>query len=476
MTSTRALVDLDAIRRALAPDGDLRPLRPIGLRRIHLGSDAISALPGAVRELATGDGEVVVLVDATPMRRGGDDLKQLVVDRLRAEVARPVRLAVLGADRPELHADERAIAEADREVAGASVVVSVGSGTITDIAKDASHRAGGVPFVVVQTAVSVNAFSDDMAVLLRNGVKRTVPSRWPDVLVIDLETLSDAPGAMNAAGFGELTAMFTAPADWYLATTLGLDDSYDDRVVRLFRDRGENLLAAAPGIPAGTDAALGELAALMTMSGIAMGVAGRTAPYSGMEHTVSHLLDMTAESRGTPLALHGSQIGVAAATVAVVWRLVLERLDPERLASPSGVPSRSAMAQKVDAAFRPLDPTGRVSAECWRDYQQKLDRWIEVRPTVAAAALDWDRHRACLASLMEEPAAIVEALRLAGAATRFRELDPAPQESTVRWAIGHCHLMRNRLTVADVAMFAGLWDESAVDEVLSIAGAVGGGL
>ena len=65
-------------------------------------------------------------------------------------------------------------------------------------------RAGSIPFVVVQTAVSVNAFSDDMAVLLRDGVKRTVPSRWPDVLIVDLEVIAEAPAAMNRAGFGEL--------------------------------------------------------------------------------------------------------------------------------------------------------------------------------------------------------------------------------------------------------------------------------
>ena len=40
--------------------------------------------------------------------------------------------------------------------------------------------------MVVQTAASVNAFSDDMAVLLKAGAKRTVPSRWPDALLVDL--------------------------------------------------------------------------------------------------------------------------------------------------------------------------------------------------------------------------------------------------------------------------------------------------
>ena len=50
---------------------------------------------------------------------------------------------------------------------------------------------------------------------------------------------------MNRAGFGELCSMFTAPADWYLASALGLDDAYDPGVVALFRDGADGLLDGA---------------------------------------------------------------------------------------------------------------------------------------------------------------------------------------------------------------------------------------
>ena len=113
------------------------------------------------------------------MRRADRDLKPHVHALLSSNF--PTRTVTLTAPTGELHADADALAQADAGIAGAGCVVSVGSGTVTDVAKDASMRAGGIPFVVVQTAVSVNAFSDDMAVLLRDGVKRTVPSRWPDV-------------------------------------------------------------------------------------------------------------------------------------------------------------------------------------------------------------------------------------------------------------------------------------------------------
>ena len=58
-------------------------------------------------------------------------------------------------------------------------------------------------------------------------------------------------------------------------------------------------------------AMLAELAGRMALTGIAMGVAGRTAPLSGTEHLLSHLLDMEAAAGGRESAFHGAQVGVA---------------------------------------------------------------------------------------------------------------------------------------------------------------------
>ena len=461
--------DLDGVRAVVAGiDG----LRAIGMREITIGPAAIDRLVPAVASLRRGDGPVTMLVDRTPMRRGGADLKADIARRL--EGAFPSRCVVIGPDR-ELHADEAAVAEADAAIAGASCVVTVGSGTITDIGKDASFRAGGIPFVVVQTAVSVNAFSDDMAVLLRDGVKRTVPSRWPDVLLVDLEVLADAPLELNRAGFGELTAMFTAPADWYLASVVGIDDSYREGVTALFRAQGERFLASAAGVARRDRASLADLARLMTLSGIAMGVAGRTAPFSGMEHTVSHLLDMAAGRDGREPALHGGQVGVAAAIVAIVWRRLLRRFDPDRLLSDAAFPSPTMMEQRIEAGFGTIDPSGRVSAECWRDYQRKLSRWSERRPGMAAFARNWPQHRRVIEGLIGTPESIIAGLRQSGCPTRFADLSPAPPRETVAWALEHCHLLRDRFTVADLCFLGDSWGPDDVDEVLSEAAAMGAG-
>ena len=193
-----------------------------------------------------------------------------------------------------------------------------------------------------------------MAVILKNGVKRTVTSTWPAALVVDTQILAAAPPAMTAAGFGEMMSMFTAPADWRLAAMAGVDASFDPGIVGLFRPRGEALLAAAPALRQGDETALTLLARLLTASGLAMGAAGRTAPLSGMEHLVSHLIDMSAEADGRRVGLHGAQVGVAALLAACLWERLLDRLEPGDFERT--VPDEESMRREIATRFARARP------------------------------------------------------------------------------------------------------------------------
>ena len=464
--------DLGAVRRWLEPDGTRARLRPIGMQSVCISDDAISSLPDVVRAVAA-PGPTVVLTDATFMRRGAADLKQLVVDLLGG--AGGVKHVVIGADRPQLHADERALAEADLAVAGAGCVVSVGSGTITDIAKDATHRAGDVPLVVVQTAVSVNAFSDDMAVLLRHGVKRTVPSRWPTALMVDLPVIAGAPPDMNRAGFGELASMFTAPADWYLAGAIGMDDSWEPAVVSLFRSEGEAFLVAAESVRDHEPAGLALLARLMTLSGIALGVAATTAPMSGTEHIVSHLLDMEAEHAGRPLNFHGAQVGVAAIVAALAWRQTLDTFDPLAVDVDAAYPDPAAEHERVRVMLDRLDSGGAVAEECWRDVERKLARWSSARPRFEAFLREGPRHRDILQSLVADPGRLARALGRAGAPVSFSDLDSAVSPGLAHWAVATVPLMRERFVLAALRRFTGSWSDADIDQLMASAYTIGEG-
>jgi glycerol-1-phosphate dehydrogenase [NAD(P)+] len=120
-----------------------------------------------------------------------------------------VQQITVGDEHAHVHLDAATLDDAPGASAGASMMLSVGSGTVADIGKVLSVRLGGVPHVVVQTAASVNGFADDQSVVLVDGVKRTAATRWPERLLIDTDVLTRAPVELNRAGLGELLASYT---------------------------------------------------------------------------------------------------------------------------------------------------------------------------------------------------------------------------------------------------------------------------
>jgi glycerol-1-phosphate dehydrogenase [NAD(P)+] len=446
------------------------------MSRIEIAAAALGRLPEVVSEFTRGGHEaqrIVLVTDATPMRRNDGDPKD-EAERLLAQQFE-VRRVVLGEGRgAQLHADEEVLAEARTAVSGADCVVVVGSGTVTDVCKEAT--VDGPPLVVVQTAASVNAFSDDVSVLLKSGTKRTVPSRWPDALIVDLATLAGAPPAMNLAGFGDIISMWTAPADWYLASAAGMDDAYHRAPVQMLYRQGRDLLDNAAALRRCDPEALERLARVLTLSGITLGIAGKTAPLSGTEHLVSHLIDMYSEQSGRPAAFHGAQVAVSALPVAAAWEVFLAEFDPSTLDLDSLFPDEAGMEPVVRGAFATIDPSGGVGAECWSDYGRKLALWRSSRGRVERFFGEWPKHRARMREMVLPPERLGGALREAGAPARFGELDPPVAPEVVRWALGNCHLMRNRFTLADLLFFAGWWDDAFVERILERARSAKGGL
>lgn len=465
--------DMDRLRLELAAAPEAARLRPMGLGGVVLGEGVLEQVGPLAIELRRDDGDIAILMDQRPMAAPTGEAKALVTGILEAAGAHAgvaVRRVVVGGPDARVHVDSQALAAARAGADGCGVLVSVGSGTISDIGKYTSAQLGGLPHIIVQTAASVNGFADDQSVLLVNGVKRTTPSRWADRLVIDTGLLALAPAELNRAGLGDLLATYTAPADWLLARLVGQDDSYAPATVALARDHVDPALEAATGISSGSPVALELLAAGLTLSGISMGVAGRTAPGSGMEHTVSHLLEMT--EQGEP-QLHGAQVGVLSVLASLLWQRVREAV---RAGALDGLqfPTAARMRRRVNEAFDAFDPSGRMAAECWQDYEHKLTRWNANRPELEALHTRWDAFDAELDALLTAPEHLIGALRRAEAPVRLSDLGIAPVK--VAWALGHCHLMRDRFTIADFAFFLGLWDAEHVDQLLAEATDLGGGL
>lgn len=465
---------VEPLQELLAEIDPENALPPCGIRRLILGHGAITAMNSTLGELLADAptmregrrARVALLVDGTTIRRHGVDVKDLVQEQL-AETY-DVRRTVLDDGHAELHVVDAVLDEARDAVVEADAVVAVGAGTISDIGKVAAAGDRVVPLVSVQTAASVDGYTDDVSVVLRDGVKRTVSSRWPDAVIADAETIAEAPPAMNRAGYGEMTSMLVAPADWRLASLVGVDDSFHPGPIRLLRMVGTDIEAWSPGVAVGDADAVAALTRALALRGVATGVAGTTAVLSGVEHLVSHMLDQHHTQHHLPMGLHGAQVGVGSVVAASAWELLFDRLSsgaPRRLAD-AGHRLSSARAE-VEQAFEHLDPTGKIVSECWRDYSVKLRRMAEQQVRTKQFLDSWPEHEPELRALVASSERIATGLRRAGAAARFEDLSPAVDPDLARWSVAHCALMRNRFTVVDLLTSLGWWQREDVDEVLA---------
>jgi glycerol-1-phosphate dehydrogenase [NAD(P)+] len=466
---THVTLDLDALRGELAASPGAARLRSLDLGRVIEGDGALDELARAVAEFPGAGAGVVVLAAATPMTVARRDLQAEATEVIGRGFG--VEWVTLGPPDGQVHADAPTVAAARHAAAGAGCVVTIGSGTITDIGKAAAGN--GTPLVAVQTATSVNGYADPFSVLLHHGVKRTSASRWPDTLLIDPAILAAAPAGLNRAGVGDLASMFSSTADWYLAGVVGTDPTYDQAVAGLCRRHGERLMALAAGLDSDS-AALPELARILTLSGIAMGVAGSTAPSSGMEHAISHLLEMTDTARERDGSYHGTKVGVASIVAAATWAHVRRKIGEGALDRPAAIPDADQARDRISRAFKGIDAGGAMAAECFADYARKLAVLAAGSDPLAGLRKDWENHDAAVGEMLTGPAELAIALGSAGLPARFGALPDPVADDEARWAVANCALLRRRFGIADLAMLLGCWADDDVDQVLADADVLAG--
>jgi glycerol-1-phosphate dehydrogenase [NAD(P)+] len=412
---------------------------------------------------------LVLVMDETPMRRSGEDLKELILSILRKD-GWESQVAWMKPDASgQVHTDMPHIREVRACLSPGCSVLSVGSGVVTDIAKHGSflyqeETGQQVPYVVFQTANSVSAYTSSMSPTFIDGVKRTLDSRYPDALVCDLETLRDAPHEMTSGGVGDMLAVYVSFPDWSLAHRLGMDPDYTELAKNLIGPLDELLLAHAEGIRTGELESVSTLAKIIALGGLAMSLSHVTTPMSGFEHVMSHVLDLQAEVAGLPLAVHGSQVALATLAGVEMYRQLLAEFDPARLNLDDCYPGADIMQERIERAFDSVDPSGRAAAECWADYRLKLENWKAQRAAFQEALNDWDTTKSRLMAETRDPSVITLILEKSGAPTRWSQLEPPISQERARFAFLHAAQMRKRFTLGDLMIFTswdreGLWDE-----------------
>lgn len=468
--------DIDELYSKISVFPDFKDIPRIELKRVVTGSNAITELSHALDYLGIKKEQPLFLVmDKVPMFRAGEEIKAGIQQRLTKQ-GYLVETIVLPADEYGLvHPDYESIEHILPRLTADCGVISVGSGVVTDVAKHACYvweqenlEGEHLPLVSCMTANTVPAYASRSSIISKDGVKRTWPSRTPDIIIMDYQILADCPYNYTVGGVGDLFPVFCSYADWFLADVVGLG-SFFDPSWRIMDDPKELLIPYSRLIADQELLAMEVQGKCLTHCGLAMTFARDSVPVSGLEHVMSHLMDMSAPADERKVGVHGQQVGVACLWSIVQFEKIIDYLDEHAkvIKLDDCFPNPSEVEAQTKAVFLEIDPSGAMGEECWHDVSIKLEMWASARDQINGFLKNWTEHRAALKELLPYSAqACARALSLSKHPLRSEDMEVPINEARMRWSFRNARLMRKRFTSSDLAAFLKMYDEEWEDDVV----------
>ena len=206
---------------------------------------------------------------------------------------------------PDEHSVGSAIMHFD---ASCDMIIGVGSGVINDIGKILSCISGK-PYIIVGTAPSMDGYASASSSMTRDGLKISLPSRSADVIIGDTDILCNAPLHMMKSGLGDMIAKYVSICEWRIANLI-TGEYYCEEIADLIRSALKRCTDHAQGLLNRDPAAVQAVFEGLVIGGVAMNYAGLSRPASGVEHYISHVLDMRGAEFGTKVDLHGIQCAI----------------------------------------------------------------------------------------------------------------------------------------------------------------------
>lgn len=203
--------------------------------------------------------------------------------------------------------------------AGTEAIVGIGGGKVLDVAKYIAFLSD-LPFLSVPTSTAHDGFTSSGCSLYINGHRTSVHARMPYGIIVDTAVIKKSPEKFIYSGIGDIVSKVTAVFDWLFEEEKGVT-RVDDLAVMIAK-KSVNSIVRMPYSDIKEDFFIKELVDSLTMSGIAMEIAGNSSPASGSEHLISHSLDkMTSKPQ-----LHGIQVGIATYIMSLVQNHRYERV------------------------------------------------------------------------------------------------------------------------------------------------------
>jgi glycerol-1-phosphate dehydrogenase [NAD(P)+] len=334
-----------------------------------------------------------------------------------------------------------------------AVPVAVGSGTINDLTKLASHLAGR-PYMCVATAASMDGYTAFGASITANGAKQTFNCPAPRACLADIAVISKAPAEMAASGYADLFAKVTAGADWILADMIGVEP-IDKQSWSIVQDDLHEYLAHPEGVRHGEAKAISALTESLMLGGFAMQHARSSRPASGAEHQFSHLWNMEHhENQGNPVS-HGFQVAIGTLSVIALYEEFLKSpiatLDIE--ACCKAWPAPEALMEEALRLFKNTDFPEIGRQETMAKYISKE----KLAGQLLRLKAHWDTMRQKISNQLVPFGEAKRRLKLVGAPVEPEEIGVSREY--LRESFVKAQYIRRRFTILDIAVRTNMLDK-----------------
>jgi len=405
----------------------------VPVRKVLIESGALKKLPDVINDLTKADAVLVISDQITHNIAG-----KAVADLL-ARSGMAVSEFVIPHEKPAV--DDKTAGWVLSKIGNEPLLISCGSGTVTDLTKNAAYKMDR-PFIAVATAPSMNGYASGIVALTENGLKKTAVSAPPVAVICDMDILCNAPIEMIRAGLGDVISKPVSMADWKLSSIVKRD-AFCPLPFELIADL-ESVYTKETHLLAKRDPkTIAALAEALVYSGISMVIAGSSAPASGGEHLISHTLDMQSGLKGKGHDFHGAQVGVATILTAKLYEEILA-LDPDRLDW-----TKIREHNEKDKISQIMEYWGPLAPEVLKEFEKKRMPWSQKKEELRAVIDNWDDIVDALHPFLRPSAEIKRILTGAGAKAQYTDIGAS--EGDFRRAVLMARTMRSRYTILDLA-------------------------
>ena len=270
------------------------------LEKLIVRAGALQEIPGLVKEY--GGHKVFVLTDCNEYEAAGKQVCDILA-------AAGIPYAKYVFPQKALEPDEFAVGAAAMHFdTSCDLILGVGSGVVNDIGKILANLTGHTYFIA-GTAPSMDGYASATSSMSRDGLKISLPSTCPKVIIGDLDVLCQAPARMLQSGLGDMIAKYISICEWRIAHIL-VGEKYCPEIADMVRKAVAKCVDNAQGLANREPEAVAAVMEGLVVTGIAMSYAGLSRPASGMEHYFSHVWDMRGLEFGTSVDTHGIQCGI----------------------------------------------------------------------------------------------------------------------------------------------------------------------